>query len=76
MTSLVLLCALCLLAPAPGVCWSLAPANCDFICCLSGLTSPLPLCVPPEEARLQRSVTTIQHFHSNSHHISLCMKKL
>ena len=37
-------------------CWSLAPANCDFICCLSGLTFPLPHCVPPEEARLQRQV--------------------
>ena len=39
----------------PGWGWDLAPANCEFICCLSGLTLPLPLCVPPEEARLQRS---------------------
>ena len=50
--------ALCLLTPLCD-CWRLAPANCDFICCLSGLTLPLPLCVPPEEARLQRSVLTI-----------------
>ena len=53
MQALVL--ALCLLTPACD-CWRLAPANCDFICCLSGLTLPLPLCVPPEEARIQRSV--------------------
>ena len=76
MTHLVLLCALTLVTPAPGACWSLAPANCDFICCLSGLTSPLPLCVPPEEARLQRSVTSIQHCHKRRHFSLLCMMKL
>ena len=57
MMALVL--ALCLLTPPLCDCWRLAPANCDFICCLSGLTLPLPLCVPPEEARLQRSVMII-----------------
>lgn len=44
---------LCLLSSTCD-CWTLAPANCDFVCCLAGLSLPLPLCVSPEEARLQR----------------------